>query len=293
MKTFLRIALLTSASLTSVSVFADDKATCLGAASSGQTLRDSHQLIEARDQFRVCAQQQCPSVVQRDCAGWVDAVEKSIATVVITAKDGAGADLLDVQVSVDGAPLVSKLDGQAVAVNPGVKTFHFQLADGTGLDEQLLVKEGGRNQPVSVVLKRGKAATASTDKKEESALPTKDVSRAAESGTGSPWKTIGWIAGGAGVVGLGLGAAFGIAAIVDKNRADCVDDYCDAGPLSSAKQAAGIANVGLIAGGVLLAGGAALVLFAPSDRHEGVGVVQVMPLLGKNGGAISVEGSWQ
>ena len=42
---------------------ADEKALCLDAASKGQTLRDNRKLIEARDQFRVCARQGCPGAV--------------------------------------------------------------------------------------------------------------------------------------------------------------------------------------------------------------------------------------
>jgi hypothetical protein len=161
------------------------------------------------------------------------------------------------------------------------------------LDEQLLVKEGGKSQPVSVVLKRAKAAPASTGKNEEPAIPTTPISASPTSGGGTPWKTLGWVVGSAGIVGLGVGAAFGGVAVSDKNAAHCVNDSCDAGPLSSARQAAGGSTIGFIAGGVLLAGGAALVLFTPSDPHESVGAIRVAPLLGKNGGGFSIGGTWQ
>ncbi|HEX3346395.1 MAG TPA: hypothetical protein VHS09_17545, partial [Polyangiaceae bacterium] len=114
----------------STTALADEKAVCLDASLKGQTLRNADKLLEARDQFRICAQLQCPSVVQTDCASWLDAVEKNLPTVVLTAKDGAGAALIDVRVTVDGAPLTASLDGRSIPMNPGPHSFHFELPDG-------------------------------------------------------------------------------------------------------------------------------------------------------------------
>ena len=84
-----------------------------------------------------------------------------------------------------------------------------------------------------------------------------------------PWKTVGWVATGAGAVGLAVGAAFGIAAINDHNAAHCnASKQCLTGPLDDAKSAATASNVGLVVGAVLAAGGVGLVLFAPG-RADG------------------------
>src|SRR5580704_15746858 len=97
-KTLLAAAVSMFAASLSVSALAADKAACLDASSQAQTLRDAHQLVEARDQLRICARQICPAVVQADCATWLDAVEKSLPTVVLTAKDGRGGDVINVKV---------------------------------------------------------------------------------------------------------------------------------------------------------------------------------------------------
>ena len=57
---------------------ADDKETCLDAVSKGQRFRDTHKLVQAREQFRVCAAATCPAVVQTDCAQWLDSVDKAL-----------------------------------------------------------------------------------------------------------------------------------------------------------------------------------------------------------------------
>jgi hypothetical protein len=270
--------------LVATGAFGDDKAACLDAASKGQRLRDVHKLVEAREQFRVCAAAQCPAVVQSDCANWLADVEKALPSVVLVAKNGSGVDLVDVKVSVDGQPLVSKLDGQAVSMNAGPHMFHFEGADGTSVDQRMLVKEGEGNQAVAVVLGAAPAAQPPSP----GAASTSDFG-----GSSSPWKTVGWVLGGAGGVGLGVGAVFGVIAMGDKNAAHCnANNVCDPGTVSGIKSGALISDLGWIAGGVLLASGAALVLFAPSGRREPTASVRVAPVVTASGGQIVAGGTW-
>src|SRR5271166_5041087 len=126
---------------------ADDRAACLDAASAGQKLEASHDLVEARRELLACAAAQCPSSVQRDCANRLNEVERALPTVVIAAKDETGADLVGVRVSVDGAPLAPNLDGLAVPMNAGLHAFHFELAGRQSLDLEVTVREGEKNQP--------------------------------------------------------------------------------------------------------------------------------------------------
>jgi hypothetical protein len=297
MKTRLCLGLLVASSLATAPALADDRAACLAAASKGQRLRDTHKLVEAREQLRICAAATCPAVVQTDCAAWLADVEKTLPTVVLAAKDGAGADLLDVRVTVDGQPLTSKLEGQAVPMNAGPHTFHFEGANGATLDQQVVVKEGEKNQPVAVVLKAPPAPPEpARPSPVEAGPPTQGEPQAATGGAaqgGSSWKTVGWILAGVGVVGLGVGTAFGFAAMGDKNSANCdASHLCDGGPLSSARSAATACDISLIAGGVLLAGGLTVVLLSPSAHHESAMSMRLAPVVGTNGGGATVGGSW-
>ena len=281
MKTRLFFVLVLPAALVTTAALADDKAACLDAATKGQRFRDTHKLVEARDQLRVCAAAGCPAVVQTDCASWLADVEKALPSVVVTAKNGAGADLVDVKVSVDGQPLVSKLDGQAVPMNGGRHTFHFEGADGS-LDQQVVVTEGEKNRRVAVVL--GVAAPA--------AAPGSG-SGANTDGSSSSWRTVGWVLGGAGVVGLGVGTVFGIVTLGDKSSAHCdSNNLCDPGTTGGIKSAALLSDIGWIAGGVLLASGAALVLLSPSGSPEATASVKVAPVFTASGGEVVVGGGW-
>jgi hypothetical protein len=294
MKRIACIGWLAAALAASTGAHADDKAACLEGASNGQALRRAHRLVEAREQFRTCSAQRCPAVVQADCLNWLDAVEKSLPSVVVAATDGAGAPRVDVKVRVDGELLQLKLDGRAVPLNPGLHVFHFEAGDGAGVEEQVLVREGEQNQNVSVVLKDANAP-GSNSAPDSAAAPATGTGEgglpaAAES---SFWKTVGWVLAGVGVAGIATGTAFGIVAIGDKNAAHCgADNLCDPGSLGGLKSAALVSDVGWIAGGAMLAGGLALVLFAPRSGAPAAGV-KVAPVLVGSGGAAAVVGaSW-
>jgi hypothetical protein len=262
---------------------ADDKAVCVDASSKGQRFRDAHKLVEAREQLRVCAAARCPTVIQSDCAAWLADVEKALPSIVLAAKSRAGVDLAEVVVSVDGQPLVSRLDGQAMAMNAGAHTFHFEATDGTRADRQVLVKEGEKNLAVAVVL-GAEPPPQSPPVRVES---TQDARKAS-----TPWRTVGWVLGGAGVVGLGVGTVFGLVALGDKSAAHCVNDVCDTGTTGGIKSAALVSDIGWIAGGVLLATGAGMVLFAPSEGAPRSSGVRLTPLVTTAGAQLVAAGSW-
>lgn len=240
---------------------ADEAQTCAEAANQAQRLRDARKLVEARSPLRTCAGSQCPRFIQKDCAQWLEEVDKSLPTVVVTAKDAEGRYLVDVKVSVDGAPFASLLDGQAVPMNPGLHAFHFERSDGASVDQQVPVREGEKNQGIVGLF--AKPAVTATPK--APAVANGDRAPA------GPWRTIGWAVGGLGIVGLGLGVTFGMIAASDKSDAACdASGYCNAESLASARSHATVADVGFIAGGALLLGGGALVLFAPRESQTRV-----------------------
>jgi hypothetical protein len=270
---------------------ADDKAQCFDGASEGQTLRDQHKLIEARAQFTICARQVCPKQVRKDCTEWLEQVDRALPTIVVSAKDATGRDLLDVTVTLDGRSFATKLAGESVPVNPGTHALHFETSDGGRLDQQVLVREGVKNESVAVVIAPPPppAPVGPASDARGGGLGAVE----APSSTPGPWRTIGFVAGGAGIVALGVGAAFGFKAIGDKNAAQCdASNACDPGPLSSARSDSTISTVGFVAGGVLLAGGAALVLLAPSGRPTDASSVRVAPAVGARDAGLLLSGSF-
>jgi hypothetical protein len=281
--------------------FAQDKATCLEAHASGQALRNDHKLLAARDKLRVCAQRSCPGAIATDCATWLEELEKSIPTVVLAARDDAGKDLMDTMVAIDGGRPEIKLDGRSMPLDPGPHTFVFTLG-GARTEQRILLNEGQKNLPVIGLMSSAKPAPAppppqpAPPPSQRSAEPARGnaaepKATGAAPGNGSPRRTVGFIVGGVGIAGLGVGTVFGIMAASAKGGAHCdASNACDAGPLSDAKKFAVVSDVGLIAGGVLLLGGAVLVFTAPSP--SGTGALRLSPSIASRSQGITLEGSF-
>ena len=109
--------------------------------------------------------------------------------------------------------------------------------------------------------------------------------------TGATRRYIGLGVGALGIVGLGIGSAFGIVAkskFDQTNVSECnATDHCTTPGLSGrqdAEHAATASNVGFTIGAVLLAGGAVLYFTAPKPARTGV-VVAPAPMVG-GGGAL-------
>lgn len=93
------------------------------------------------------------------------------------------------------------------------------------------------------------------------------------------YRTIGLIATGVGVVGLGIGTVFGISAVSSKSKAQdggcTTDNRCPEGAkadLHDAFEAAKLSTWAFIAGGVFVAGGLTLVVLAPKLGSKAVPV---------------------
>jgi serine/threonine-protein kinase len=113
----------------------------------------------------------------------------------------------------------------------------------------------------------------------------------------SPWRTVGIVAAGAGVVALGIGSYFGLEARSKNDQSyaagGCIGDDCTPGAASIRRDAIAAGNTStgfFVAGAVLAAGGIALWVLAPSSRTSGG--VALTPVAMDRGGGLSVGGGW-
>jgi hypothetical protein len=258
--------------------FAFDRAGCFDAATEGQSLRDARRLVEARERFRVCAQDQCPSSMKGDCATWLDEVERSLPTVVVFVRSETSTDLTGVVVLVDGRPFISMLDGKSMPIDPGLHTFRFVWRGGAWIERQAVAVEGEKDMRISIALPAP-------------VEPTETVHRSVAGP--DPRLTLAWALTGAGGAAIATGAVAGLTAVVSKDAAHCdADRRCDAGPLGTARTAATVADVGFVAGGVLAAAGVALFLL-PAGQASSESAWTVLPLSpGGEGLGVSAQTSW-
>jgi len=278
MRAMARISVAIGLLLAGRRAFAFDRAACFDAATEGQSLRDAHRLVEARERFRFCAQDECPVSMKGDCAAWLAEVEKSLPSVVVSVRSETGIDLTDIVVLIDGRPVIAMLDGKSMPIDPGPHTFRFVRAGGTWIERQVVAVEGEKDLRVSIVLP----------------APVERAEAVHRSTAGPDLRlTLAWALTGTGGAALATGAIAGLTAIVNKDAAHCdADRRCDAGPLRTATTAAAVADAGFAAGGVLTAAGVALLLLParPAPKESAWAVVPFA--LGGGGLGIGAQTSW-
>ncbi len=147
------LALATLPSLTwSRAALAYDKHACLTASDEAQALRLDGKLQKAREQFLVCADPSCPSLVQSACAQWLNGLDAQIPSVVVHVREADGRDAVDAQVLIDGKTLAGSTGGTAVSLDPGKHEFRFLAPDGRVTTEALVIAEGEQLRRVDAVL---------------------------------------------------------------------------------------------------------------------------------------------
>lgn len=276
------------------------KAQCVTANSTAQDLRRDRKLGEAREQLQICSDPKCPDIVRADCTKRLDELEGAQPTIVFDAKDGNGADLTVVKVSVDNKPLVDKLDGSALRIDPGEHTFTFEVAGQPPVTEHLVLKEGDKERHEKVVIGTPTAAAAGA---------AGDTGAAPMSNSGG-WSTQKWIGvgvAGAGVVGLAVGGVFGVLTMsaINQQKTDCPSaSNCPSYGAASSDHSTWttdgtISTVGFIAGGALLAGGAILFFTAPKSTQEAPAAAKretprwvALPSIAPSGGGMLVQGAF-
>lgn len=285
------------APLTASPAHADDKKkACTDSYAQAQTLRDAHKLREAREQLHICSQSTCKAFIVKDCTAWLVDIEGRVPSIVLSAKDSAGQPLTDVAVSMDGASLAPKLDGDAIEVDPGQHTFTFVASDGTKVEQPFAVNEGQKAQAVAVTIPT--AASQAAIKPQTTPTPPPEQPF---------WTTpreIAVAAGGVGVAGLVVGGIFGLMASSAWNnaqkecgspsscpqRAQALSDH------NTTMTDATISTVGFIAGGVLVAGGATLWLVAGHSSSEATQPAQaglgLSPVVGPRVAGLSLKGGF-
>lgn len=181
------------------------KQECIQASERGQQLRDEGKLSESRQQLLLCVQESCPRPVVEACRDDLNAVEKRLPSVVFGAKGEGGGDLVDVIVQVDGVTVAQRLDGRAVALNPGPHRVRMESA-GKSSEEQIVVIEGEKSRPVRLTLRAAAqaATTAPTP-----AAPASAPERPSEASSGGVSPLV-FVFGGLGVASIGAFAFLGL-----------------------------------------------------------------------------------
>jgi len=154
---------------------AEDKRACIDASERAQASRAHGKLRGARDDLLVCARDTCPPLIAHDCGQWLQEVGASMPTMVISVVDAQGHDVGDVGVWVDGEPFLDRLEGAAVAIDPGRHVLRFRRGSAPPVEETVIVREGEKNRLLTVHLQATAAAAKPVAETQETPLPARSL----------------------------------------------------------------------------------------------------------------------
>ncbi len=272
---------------------ADDTA-CIAASEQELTLRQQGKLHDALKQLAACADASCPDEVKAECTRRVAEVDAAMPTLVVVAQDGAGNDLSDVRVSVDGAPLLASLDGRPVSLDPGSHAFVFERTGQPPIEKTLILREGEKDRREVVVIGPPPPPPP---------VPAPPVVAPPPAPIPSSWtprRTISLVVGVVGVAGVAVGSVFGGYAISAQSRekSDCgsagscphftqaSEDY------DKANQNATASTFAIGAGLALVAAGVVLWVTAPPQHRLAAGApsLALLPTVSPGGGGLVLAG---
>jgi hypothetical protein len=127
-------------------------AACGSTAKQAETLIGSGKLRDAQTWLEKCAQPRCATVVRQRCTAKLAQLVADIPTVIPVATSESGQTLADVEVTMDGQLLTSKLDGRALPIDPGEHEFSFTSPGGKQLKHKTVVLQGQRNRVLELSL---------------------------------------------------------------------------------------------------------------------------------------------
>lgn len=273
---------------------ADARAECVTASEKAQQARNAGRLSEARGQLVICGRSECPKLIQSDCTNWMSEVIAILPTVIPSAKDRKGRDLIDVKVLLDGKVVSETLDGKPFPVDPGVHVFKFETKGAPPVDEKIVVKQGEKNRIVTVTFAIGEDPDQGGAKKPGAIDAGRDGDRRDDDGRRSSPPIAAFIVGGLGLAALGTALYINLDANADarKLRDECAPK-CDPADVDDVEQRRIVAGVTAAAGGALLIAG--IVLFFVHNSGDSRGgrahgpTFAVAPITGGALGAAAVS----
>lgn len=259
------------------------KASCAQAYESAQESRASGQLQETRERLSFCARAECPSFVQKDCARWLEEVDRELPSIVLYPIGLAPEAAARATVKLDGKELPGALAGGPIVLDPGRHELSVERPGEPAVTRVIMAQQGVQNRSIKIDL--GAAEDASET---DVTAPPPD----AASSDPSSLRPYAYVAWGVGAVGLGVFAVMGTLGRADESAlkdecgmlatvpADvapgvCLQETIDERQASYQREFV-IADVGLITGLVGAAAGTVLFFLSAPDSSTSESVERTL-----------------
>jgi hypothetical protein len=256
---------------------APTKASCAQAYESAQESRASGHLQQTRERLSFCARPECPGFVQKDCARWLEEVDKEIPSVVLNPVGLASEAAGQVSVKLDGELISGALNGAPLSLDPGRHELVLERPGQLPLTRTIMAQQGVQNRSIEIRF----------DEQPPSGAPNGLTVADASNGS-SALRPYAYAAWGVGALGLGVFAVLGTLGRADEQslkddcpvvtpdpagvtRGVCLQSTID-DRKSSYRREFRIADVGLVAGLVGAASGTVLFFMSAGDSSSSVSV---------------------
>jgi hypothetical protein len=158
----------------------------------------------------------------------------------------------------------------------------------------VVLADGYDDQSFDVILKAGDRVHLPIAPGPRHSVPPNVAPHAPPERSASALGWLGPVGVGVGVVGLGVGAYFGVRAMREQHDANCPNNVCQAGigradVLRSANADAAASTVSFVAGGILVAGGLTFWWLAPATP---TGRISIEPAISDHAAGCALSGAW-
>ncbi|WP_437475999.1 hypothetical protein WME75_25370 [Sorangium sp. So ce1014] len=228
---------------------------CVAAHAEVQTLRRNQKLLEARRVLKGCARSECPAPVLRDCAAWVDEIERATPSVVFNVTSG-GEQVAGSRVLVDGQPVELSSSGAPLRLDPGKHTYRVEHDGYRPVAKELILFEGQRFRQLNVAL-------------EPVVVPQAPAAQALMTERYRPVPALTYVLAGVGVAGA---ASFAVWGLMGRSEQDHLEQTCRPkctdSDLTSVRTRYLIADISLGVGAAAFAGAALTYLLRPTEERS-------------------------
>jgi hypothetical protein len=192
------------------------KASCAQAYESAQENRAAGQLQETRKRLSVCARPECPSFVQKDCARWLEEVDRELPSVVLQVEGLDAAAAARVAIQLDGVVVPEALGGP-IALDPGRHELVAESVGRPSITRVIVAQQGVQNRAVTFDFAPVPVPAP---------LPDATVDAGSDGTSLRPFAYVAW---GVGAVGLGMFAVLGTLGRADERalKDDCPNATVD------------------------------------------------------------------
>ncbi len=252
---------------------------CADAYVSGQHLLREHHLGRAREQLLVCARDPCPRALQPECTQWLADAERAMPSVVVDVREAAGAPVRGARLSIDGVDRSELLDGTTRKIDPGQHVFRASADGHAAVDRTLLLREGEKSRLVVFEL---------------APLPVTTAPEATPRAGERPSFVPAGVAGGVGVVALGVFAGFGVGGLSIRQSLAACRPECAPSRVAAGNTDWIVADASLGAAAVSLGLASYFFLHARAEqrRPSGVAGFTLIPEVDRSGGQLLLRSAF-